>query len=159
MPTETRDRAIKVREAEPADAGRIAVLLTQLGAPGVDEAEAERRLSRGEERVLVAVDGDQAVIGLVAVKQDLCLGHAEPLLRITALVADAERRRSGAAGALITATKELARRLGCFGIELTCGLTPERAAAHRFYPSQGFEITSHRYWWANDLPRANGAET
>lgn len=158
MPTET-DRMITVRDAEPTDAARIAVLLTQLGAPGVDEAEAARRLRRGEERVLVAVDTDRVVIGLVAVKQELCLGHAEPLLRITALVADAERRRNGAARSLITATKELARRLDCSGIELTCGLTPERAAAHRFYPSQGFEITSHRYWWANDLPGVNGAAT
>ena len=157
MPTETR--MITVRDAEPTDAARVAVLLTQLGAPGVDKAEAARRLQRGEERVLVAVDTDQVVIGLVAVKQELCLGHAEPLLRITALVADAERRRNGAARALITATKELAQRLDCFGIELTCGLTPERAAAHRFYPAQGFEVTSHRYWWANELPGVNGAAT
>ncbi len=158
MPTET-DRMITVRGAEPTDAARVAVLLTQLGAPGVDEAEARRRLGRGEERVLVAVDSDQVVIGLVALKQELCLGHAEPLVRITALVSDSERRRSGAARALITAVKEQARQVGCSGIELTCGLTPERATAHRFYPAEGFAVTSHRYWWPNELREPNGAAT
>ncbi|MFC7622490.1 GNAT family N-acetyltransferase [Microlunatus sp. GCM10028923] len=148
MPTEPQ--LIMVREALPDDAARVAVLLTQLGAPGVDEAEAGRRLARGDERVLVAVDEEGVVTGLVAVKPELPFGHAEPLLRITALVSDADRRRRGAAKALIDSAKQLAGRLGCTGIELTCGLTPDRAAAHRFYPEQGFVITSHRYWWAGE---------
>ena len=94
MPTET-DRMITVRGAEPTDAARVAVLLTQLGAPGVDEAEARRRLGRGEERVLVAVDSDQVVIGLVALKQELCLGTpsrwsgSPPWCRIPSAVAAA----------------------------------------------------------------------
>jgi GNAT superfamily N-acetyltransferase len=148
MPTEAL--SIMVRDAVSDDAARVAVLLTQLGAPGVDEAEAGRRLARGDERVLVAVDEEGVVTGLVAIKSELPFGHAEPLLRITALVSDSDRRRRGAARALINSAKHLARRLGCTGIELTCGLTPERAAAHRFYPEQGFAITSHRYWWASD---------
>ncbi|WP_152360236.1 GNAT family N-acetyltransferase [Microlunatus speluncae] len=148
MPTDSG--TIMIRDAVATDAARVAELLTQLGAPGVDAAEAGRRLGRGEERVLVAVGPDGVVTGLVAAKADLPFGHAAPMLRISALICDAERRREGAAQALIISAKQLARRLGCTGIELTCGLAPERAAAHRFYPEQGFAVDSYRYWWASD---------
>jgi GNAT superfamily N-acetyltransferase len=142
MPEPTR---ITVRPATSADAADIAHLLTALGAPGVDAAEAERRRQRGHEDVLLAVLDGRAR-GLVAVKTELYFGHAEPLTHITALVTDPDGRRVGLARALVDAADEWARAHGCVGIELTCGLTPAREAAHHFYASRGFERTSYRYW-------------
>jgi GNAT superfamily N-acetyltransferase len=55
-------------------------------------------------------------------------------------------RRGGVAHALLRTALAYARRHGCSGIELTCGLTPAREAAHRFYQAEGFEKNSIRYW-------------
>jgi GNAT superfamily N-acetyltransferase len=138
---------VTVRPATEADAPAVAELLTILGSPGVDATEAARRLRRGHEDVLLAcVDGRPR--GLVAVKVELYFGHADPVTHITALVTDPAVRRGGLARALVLAAREWARERGCAGIELTCGLTPAREAAHRFYPAMGFERTSYRYWLA-----------
>ncbi len=133
------------REATLADATRVAELLTQLGAKGVDSAEAERRLRRGTHTVYVAErDGD--VVGLIALKTDTPFGHGRQLAHISALVTLEAERRSGVAHELVQAAIAYARRNGCTGVELTCGLSPAREAAHRFYQTEGFEKNSIRYW-------------
>jgi ribosomal protein S18 acetylase RimI-like enzyme len=120
-------------------------LLTELGSPGVDAAEAERRIARQEETVFVDENGGQ-LDGLVAVKRELYIGHALPSAHVTALVTRGAARRSGVARRLMDAAVGFARAQGYAGVELTCGLTPAREAAHRFYPSLGFRRTSYRYW-------------
>ncbi|MFZ0215303.1 MAG: GNAT family N-acetyltransferase [Candidatus Dormiibacterota bacterium] len=136
---------IAVREAGPDDAAAVAELLTQLGAVGVDPAEAERRLARGAERVLLAVaDGRPA--GLVAVMRSLYLGHAEPSAHVTAMVVGDAFRRRGIGRRLMVAAAEAGRSMGCAGIELTSALTPQREAAHAFYAALGYQRTSYRYW-------------
>lgn len=136
--------AVTVRPATLADAGDVARLLTDLGSSDVDEGEASRRLQRGHEQVFVAI-ADQRIGGLVAVKIELYFGHAAPLAHITALVTRPDTRRGGLARALVDAAHDWARANRCVGIELTCGLTPAREAAHRFYEAQGFAPTSLRY--------------
>lgn len=141
--------SLHVRQATAADAAQVAELLTELGAKGVDAAEAERRLARGIEDVVVADDAG-TLLGLVAVKTELYFGHARPLAHVTAVVTRSSSRRGGVARSLMDAAFAFAREKGCSGIELTCGISPEREAAHRFYPTLGFEINSRRYSIAFD---------
>lgn len=110
----------------------------------MDEQEAERRLARGCEDVLLACTEDE-VGGLVAIKSVLYFGHVQPLAHITALVTDSSVRRAGLARALIEAAIEWARERDCVGLELMCGLNPAREAAHRFYPAMGFETIAYCY--------------
>lgn len=136
---------MSVREARPADAAQVAELLTELGSPGVDAAEAEARLARGEETVYVD-DVAGRLGGFVAVKTELYFGHARPAAHVTALVTRAEARRSGVGRRLMDAAVAFARDRACTGVELTSGLSERRDAAHRFYPALGFRVTSYRYW-------------
>lgn len=133
-----------VREATAADAQAVAELLTELGAKDVDAAEAAKRLGRRIETVFVA-DEDGELLGLVAVKSELYLGHSVPWAHVTALVTRSGARRGGVARQLMAAAADFSRRHAYQGVELTCGLKPEREAAHRFYRSLGYESTSTRY--------------
>lgn len=147
MPRSEPPGAVEVREAGAEDAPAVAALLTELGAAGVDEAEAARRLGRGQERVLLAsVDGVPA--GLVALMRSLYLGHSEPVLHVTAMVVAPEFRRAGVGRRLMEEAARTARKAGCAGVELTSALTPEREAAHVFYAALGYQRTSYRYWLA-----------
>jgi len=137
--------SVFVRPATFADAEPVARLLRELGAHGVmDEAEAARRLQRGQEEVLLAGVGDQ-VGGLVAIKSVLYFGHAEPVAHITALVTDASVRRAGLARALVEASIDWTRSHGCVSLELMCGLNPAREAAHEFYPAMGVQRIAYCY--------------
>ena len=136
---------ISVRDAIASDAPAVAELLTELGAPGVDPEEAARRLDRGYERVLLGfVDGEPA--GLVALMRLHYLGHADPLVQVTAMVVAPQFRRVGVGRRLMTQAAEVARAWGCAGVELTTALTPQREAAHVFYTALGYQRTSYRYW-------------
>lgn len=144
-----------VRTATIDDAAQVAELLTELGAVGVDAAEAKRRLERGIEQVIV-VDHDGLLLGLVAIKLELYFGHPKPLAHVTALITRATTRRSGVARLLMDATAEFARERSCEGVELTCALTPAREAAHYFYQSLGYAQTSYRYCLMFDETQADG---
>jgi aminoglycoside 6'-N-acetyltransferase I len=143
-PSEPSLERVTIRDASLADAGAIASLLTELGYP-VGAADAARRLERGHERVVVAVREGE-VVGLLSIWMALPLTRSLPVARITALVVSPAARRHGAGRALMSRAAELAGEAGCEGIELTSGERPERAAAHRFYESLGYRVTSRRYW-------------
>ncbi|MFC4948199.1 GNAT family N-acetyltransferase [Pseudonocardia sp. GCM10023141] len=134
-----------IRPATLADAPGVAVLLTELGSPDVDTAEARRRLARAREQVFVAERGSE-LGGLVAATIEHYFGHELPLVQVTALVTSPAARRSGAARQLMAAAMDHAVAHRCAGIELTCGLA--REDAHAFYRSLGYTATSHRYWLA-----------
>lgn len=133
-----------VREASGDDAAGVAALVSELGYP-LDEATAVQRIARGTERVLVCEHGGE-LLGLATVATASLLIYAHPIARLTALVVRASARRQGVGRRLVAESVEVARQLGCEGLELTSGLRPERDDAHRFYEALGFERTSYRYW-------------
>jgi GNAT superfamily N-acetyltransferase len=135
-----------VRRARPADAGVVAELLGELGYPTADE-EVRRRLAAlgPNDLVLLAFDG----AGMVALHRVPLLAEGGAFLRITALVVRREARGRGVGRALLAASEDAARRLGCSLIEVSSGRRPERDPAHRFYNAAGFTDTasrSVRYW-------------
>jgi GNAT superfamily N-acetyltransferase len=127
---------IGVRAAADADSAAIAELLTLLGYP-VSEEEAKVRLNRlgNGAGVLVGEVGGE-VVGVIGFSVTRHLERAEPSFRITALAVRPDRRRMGVGTALIDAAAEVARREGCFRLEVTC--RPGRAEARAFYPRAGF---------------------
>jgi GNAT superfamily N-acetyltransferase len=135
---------MRVREGVGDDAVEVAALVEELGYP-LDPTAAAQRIARGTERILVAED-DARLLGLATVNTAEVLIHAQPIARLNALVVRASARRDGVGRRLVQEAIELARQLGCEGLELTSALRPERHDAHRFYEALGFERTSYRFW-------------
>jgi len=141
--------AVTVRDAVPADAYRIAMLLTQLGYPATGPEVADRLrywLDDRFSRVLVA-DSAGHVIGCLSI-------HAVPYLektgrwaRIESLVVDTAARRTGTGYLLVAAAEDIAQGWGCLAVEVTSARS--RAEAHPFYRRLGFTdrcSRAARYW-------------
>jgi GNAT superfamily N-acetyltransferase len=135
---------LTIRDAQAADAERIAGLLTQLGYPtqpsGV-EARLERLAIVGD-RVLVA-DLDGGAVGVAHLQVAPAIERDRPAAKIGALVVDAAYRGQGVGRALVQALEAEARARGC---ELLFVTTAEhRDDAHAFYERVGLEQTGRRY--------------
>ncbi len=138
--------SLTFRHANENDGAGLAELLRQLGARIVDTEEARRRLECRLETVFVAADAGGSLWGFVAIKKELYFGHTRTLAHVTAIAVHQAARNSGIGRGLMECAATFAREQRCVGVELTCGINPEREAAHQFYQSLGFVRTSYRYW-------------
>lgn len=137
--------ALRVRPALEADAGSVALLVSQLGYPS-DASQVLARLRRLADdpdiRALVA-EREAKVIGMIglmvfhAFHRDGLHGY------ITALVVDEAERGSGAGAALLTAAEAWFMERGVARVNLTTAL--HREAAHLFYERRGYEFNGRRY--------------
>jgi GNAT superfamily N-acetyltransferase len=135
---------LTIRDAQAADAERIAALLTQLGYPAQPDAIEARleRLAIVGDRVLVADLGGGAV-GLAHLQVAPAIERDRPAAKIGALVVDETHRGQGVGRALVQALEDEARLRGC---ELLFVTTAERRDdAHAFYERVGLERTGRRY--------------
>ncbi|MGA8636248.1 MAG: GNAT family N-acetyltransferase [Candidatus Dormiibacterota bacterium] len=119
----------------------MALLLAELGYP-LSAAEAEKRLARTEQQVLVAA-ADGQVIGLLAVSTLLSLTRAKPVLWVNAIVVATGARGHGVGRALMLAAEDGAAALGCEAMEMTPGIHDGREAAHRLYDALDYLRTAH----------------
>ena len=136
---------VEIREAVESDAGAIAGLLGQMGYPATADQVAARlgRLAAsGHVRNLVAIL-DGRLVGLTSVHFEPVLHHDEPYARLMIMVVDEELRSRGIGRQLMEATMDAARAAGCDRMELTS--RTERARAHAFYQSLGFEVQSTKF--------------
>jgi GNAT superfamily N-acetyltransferase len=85
---------------------------------------------------------DNQVVGLGAVKITDLLERPRPQCRITALVVGTDRRRLGLARELVATIEAIARRHGCYALEVTTQV--HRADAAAFYLALGFEERRRR---------------
>jgi ribosomal protein S18 acetylase RimI-like enzyme len=135
----------RIREADAADAGSIAALLTLLGYP-TDAAKARVRLARLSSNplacVLVADEGGRAV-GLAAAHVLPVIERDHGTYRLTALVVDGSARRRGLGRSLVEHVEAEARKHGCDRIEVTTDTS--RPEAQRFYERLGFQDSPQRF--------------
>jgi GNAT superfamily N-acetyltransferase len=135
-----------IRVAKPSDAEAIAPLLGQLGYPADTEEVRERLgrlLGRPDAGVLVAerpadpvAERPNDIVAVASYQISDLLERSRPQCRITALVVRDDRRRLGAAGALVRAIESVARERGCFRLEVTT--SSHRPEAMAFYTAAGF---------------------
>lgn len=136
-----------IRRAGPDDAAAIAGLLAQLGYPA-DAAEVGARLramaALPRHAVFLALDEQGRVQGFIAVERRLMIDLGERA-EITALVVDANLRRSGAGGRLVEAARQWACAQG--GDVMMVRSNIVRAESHPFYEARGFvrRKTQHLY--------------
>jgi GNAT superfamily N-acetyltransferase len=138
-----------IRVADPADAGEIARLLTQLGhgtsAPDVAQRWADWAAAGNS--ALVAPRADGTLAGVAVLHRMHVLHRPRPVGRVTALVVDLEARGEGLGRALVVAAEDACRAAGCGLMEITSHV--RLADAHAFYAHLGYERTSLRF--ARDL--------
>ena len=143
-----------IRVAKPSDAEAIAPLLGQLGYPADTEEVRERLgrlLGRPDAGVLVAerpadpvperpadpvAERPNDIVAVASYQISDLLERSRQQCRITALVVRDDRRRLGAAGALVRAIESVARERGCFRLEVTT--SSHRPEAMAFYTAAGF---------------------
>jgi GNAT superfamily N-acetyltransferase len=139
------DDIIRLRAATARDAPPIASLLTELGHP-VERADIPARIAAVVEAggaVIVAVDTEGAVLGLMSLARLTVLVSAAPVAYITALVTASSARRRGVGQQLVARAKEWAKDMGCARLVVTSA--EHRADAHAFYPACGMPFTGRRF--------------
>jgi len=139
---------LEIRDARPADAPALAVLLDQLGYPAPAATVAARLAAYQDagEVALVAVrggGGGGAVVGLATVHVTPVLHRPTPVGRLTMLVVAEGERGGGVGRALVGAAERAVTARGCALIEVTSNR--KRADAHAFYERLGYEATSLRF--------------
>jgi GNAT superfamily N-acetyltransferase len=127
-----------LRAAVPADATRIAQLLSDEGYP-TGPSDVVDRLARfaGDDGGVVVADVDGELVGFVAVHRIPRFEHHDHVLRILALVVDAGVRERGVGRLLAEEAERLARAGGSAFIETTAG--HHRADARHLFESLGFD--------------------
>src|SRR5919198_2823337 len=124
----TAGQAVAVRPAGPSDAGRLCALLEQLGYPNAED-DVRRRLEEAGTVLVAQIHGE--VAGMASLAIIPVLHERGPWCRITALVVDRQRRRTGVGAALVSAAERHARAAGCSRLEATSAVG--RPDAHGFY--------------------------
>jgi ribosomal protein S18 acetylase RimI-like enzyme len=106
-------------------------------------AEQIRELgATGSDPILLA-ETEGTVVGLLATLRCRMLQYARPVMRITALVVGRNARRQGVGRLLMEHAEQIAVAEGCEFVELTSAA--DRADAHAFYRSIGYEANSLRF--------------
>ena len=132
------DANATVRPATPADADRLASLLTDEGYPAGSSdlaARLERYGSMGS--IVLVAEAAGEVIGFVSVLILPRFEVAELFARITSLVVDAGVRERGIGRLLMQAAEDAARDAGASFLEVTAG--HHRPDARRLFESLGYD--------------------
>lgn len=134
-----------IREAREADVEALTRLMNELGyVTSLEDMKLRfaKISSHPFHDTLVAERGDK-VVGMVGMEVGHQYGKNEDHARIDVLVVDARHRNRGIGRALAEAAENRARRWGVRSMVLDSSV--ERAEAHRFYASLGYEATGYRF--------------
>jgi GNAT superfamily N-acetyltransferase len=140
---------VKIREAKPSDAARLAELIRFLAGhvskSGIDEKSVRKNLNalkKAGELPLVATLGKQ-LVGLIGRHKMVSVHREAPLGRIPLLVVAKGAQDQGIGRLLIEAVEEWCRKGGCQFVEVTSN--DQLTTAHAFYRHMGYERTSIRF--------------
>ncbi len=133
-----------LRPATPADADRLAALLTEEGYPAgaSDILVRLERFATERSQVLVA-DLEGEVLGFVAVHLLPRFEHDDHIARVIALAVDPAARERGVGHRLMEAAEVVAREADAAFIEVTAG--HHRPEARRLYESLGYDASVTAY--------------
>jgi GNAT superfamily N-acetyltransferase len=136
---------LAIRDARPADAAAIADLLGELGYPAKAAPVQQRleRIAHDPSSKLFVAEVSGKIAGLGGLHVLPLVEHDELGCMLTAMVVGAEHRRQGIGAELLGAVEREARSRGCS--RLVLGSADQRADAHAFYESLGFEATGRRF--------------
>lgn len=153
MTVESAGPRPRVREVEPGDVERVAVLATQLGYPttAVQARDRLRLLAEFRRGCVLVAEADDRVIGWIHVAAENCL-EAEPWAEIRGLVVDEAWRSRGVGGELVRSAEDWGRRQGLPLLRLRTNVLRERA--HDFYRRLGFRLLKTQHVFVKDVGSA-----
>ncbi len=134
-----KQKELKIRQAKPGDAPRIAELSGQLGYPATASQIRQRlRAVRpaSHHAVFVAEGKDVGVVGWLHVSKQPLL-EVEIRAEVNGLVVSEGHRSLGAGARLLAAAEDWARKHGCKSMSVRSNVIRERA--HQFYERTGYE--------------------
>jgi GNAT superfamily N-acetyltransferase len=140
----TEPTEIVVRPATPADADRIAAMLTDEGYPAGSSDIVGRleRFSSPHSRVVVAEFAGEA-LGFVAYHALPRFEHDDRIVRILALVVDSGARERGVGHRLMAECERAAHELDAAFVEVTAG--HHRPEARQLYEALGYDSSVTAY--------------
>jgi GNAT superfamily N-acetyltransferase len=140
-------KTIHIRHWAPTDLEALARLNTELGYPTTVEATTEQMaiIATLNNYVTAVAEVDGQVVGYVGFVNNYFWEQSGHFIRIQALVVQEACRKFGVGKQLIEYVEAHARSIGAKLLVLNCSNRESRAAAHRFYPSVGFEVKSTGY--------------
>lgn len=133
------DHNIKIRTAEGTDAEAVAGLLHELGYPQDSVTTVENRIRVWAEKpdgAVFVAEGDDGVMGVIAVQVCHFFERDGTWARIVALVVSERAQRRGVGGRLVAAVEDFAAARGCSRVEVTS--SDRRDDAHAFYRGHGY---------------------
>jgi GNAT superfamily N-acetyltransferase len=133
-----------LRPATPADARRIAQLLTDEGYPA-GPTDIVERLARfgGQDSAVLVADADGELLGFVAIHRIPRFEHDDHVVRILALVVEPGVRERGIGRLLMDEAERMARDGGSPFLEVTAG--HHRADARHLFESLGYDASLTTY--------------
>ena len=127
-----------LRAAGPADAERIAALLTDEGYPaGTSDIVVRLERFAGHDGGVVVADVDGEVVGFVAIHLIPRFEHGDQVVRILALVVDPGVRDRGIGRQLMDAVEGVGRERAAAFLEVTAG--HHRPDARHLFESLGYD--------------------
>jgi GNAT superfamily N-acetyltransferase len=130
---------VEIRDAQVREASSLARLADQLGYP-TEIAQIESRLKRidgrRDERVIVAADEGQNVLGWTTVRVVEHM-YGDAFVEISGFVVDKEARGRGVGRKMMAEVERWAKQTGHSSIRLNANVA--RTGAHEFYKALGFE--------------------
>lgn len=139
-----RASSVTLRPAVPADAERIAALLTDEGYPaGASDIAARLEAFSAEGSHVVVADLDGEVLGFLAAHAFPRFEQPGGIVRIIALVVDPGVRERGVGKLLMAEAERLGVAAGAAFVEVTAG--HHRPEARQMYESIGYDATVTAY--------------
>jgi GNAT superfamily N-acetyltransferase len=137
-------QSIVLREADPADAERIAALFTDEGYPaGASDILSRLERFSSERAAVIVADVDGEVMGFVALHLIPRFEHDDHIARVLALVVDPGARERGLGGQLLGEAERIARDAQAAFVEITAG--HHRPEARHLYESLGYDASVTAY--------------
>ncbi len=127
-----------LRAAGPADAERIAALLTDEGYPaGTSDIVVRLERFAGHDGGVIVADVDGEVVGFVAIHLIPRFEHGDQVVRILALVVDPGVRDRGIGRQLMDAVEGIGRERAAAFLEVTAG--HHRPDARHLFETLGYD--------------------
>jgi GNAT superfamily N-acetyltransferase len=135
-----------IRRAEIGDACVLAILMTQLGYPTIEDEmriRLEEILPSGDYLVAVALSNER-VVGVIGSSIGHYLEMNGRYGRVNVLSVEADHRSHSIGGLLLAHSEKWLRSQGAAACIVNSG--SYRTGAHRFYEQNGYEVTGLRFF-------------
>ncbi len=134
----------EIKQASPADAPELQILLRQLGYDSAEQDIAKALASPKEGTDVYAAFAGSRLVGFISLIYYFYFPLQQQVCRITTLVVQEDLQGNGVGSCLISFAKKKAAEHSCVLLEVTTSIS--RKKAQKYYEALGFKKASYRYY-------------